>query len=71
MRKLIIILILSLLYACDIPTDVHNNEGTIIKVHSDKDGSYIKVKFEHNNYVSERWFIGSDTCKVGQKVRLQ
>lgn len=71
---MIIIMFIVMLSSCNRPVGmVRKPEGKIVTIYKSSDEIYIKVNFDtdvNDQYVSE-WFIGSDTCKVGQIVRLK
>lgn len=49
-------------------------EGKIIHIEKDDEGVMVEVAFSQNNdniHQVSFWFQGSDTCKVGQIIKLR
>jgi hypothetical protein len=76
MKQLIVLLLTVLVISCDDDGALNSNplqtSGEIIEIRRIDTGVYFKAKI--NNSSSREvslWFIGSDTCKIGQKVILK
>lgn len=71
--KKIIIFICVFLISCNRPFEVKENEGEIIEIVKKNQDIYVQIEFDHSigGYSYSYWFIGSDTCKVGQKIQLK
>lgn len=73
MKKILFIFLTFILVSCD---DALNSpavsNGEIIKVTKYSDNVVIHVRFKGvGNYSCTFQFIGSDTCRVGQQIKLQ
>lgn len=78
MNRLVLFLVLFMLFLCSCDdftnSPMSTSEGVITRVQKGRHNTYIKVEFNEapdTTFSICHWFKGSDTCRVGQKVRLQ
>jgi len=77
MKQFIILFLLGLLCSCLDSHDGLNSyplqsKGEIAEIIKKDTNVYIRVEFLYlKDEVSSVWFIGSDTCSVGQKINLK
>jgi hypothetical protein len=77
MKQLIILFLLSVLVSCSNLSGGLNNyplnsNGEIIQITKEDSTVYILVEFPFSiTRKTSVWFIGSDTCRIGQKINLK
>lgn len=73
MKKLIYIALIAIA-SCSTRGDnyIYLTEGKIVQVVKDEEGAIIQVKFQDaKGTYTTMWFIGADSCKVGQTLTIK
>jgi hypothetical protein len=74
MKKLLILLLSLIVISCNYPDYIRETKGIINQIQQQNGQTVVEIKFKYydsENIYSYVWFIGSDTCKVGQIVQLK
>jgi hypothetical protein len=76
MKHIIVLLLFAFFVSCSDDSALNSNplqiEGEIIEVTRIDSTVFVRVEIKNSSSrLVSLWFYGSDTCKIGQKLKLQ